>query len=71
MSKLVQMDSKQEVEKPLDMIKGGSKPVGPAVKEHNMAAMSSRDYPKKGAMDVNPGMSSMPDDVRGDTSKAL
>jgi hypothetical protein len=74
MAKLQVFDNKQEVEKPLDMIKGGTSPVnsGNGVKNHNMAAMSNRLYPKKSQMPGAPDTGMFPDsDLRGDTSKAL
>jgi hypothetical protein len=56
------------------MIRGGTSPVnsGNGVKNHNMAAMSNRLYPKKGQMPGAPDTGMFPDsDLRGDTSKAL
>jgi len=70
MAKMETFDNKQETDKPLEMIQGGGKPVGPAVKEHNGAAMSGRTYPKSGnGLPPKVGLSSLPDDVRGDTLK--
>jgi hypothetical protein len=72
MAKLEVFDNKQEMEKPMDMTQGGGKPVGPSVKEHNAAAMSSRDYPKKGQTPGSPNTGEWPSgDLRGDTSKPL
>lgn len=72
MAKMEVFDNKQEMQKPLEMIKGGGAPVGPAVKQHNLAASSSCTYAKSGnGLPPKPGMTSLPDDTRGDTSKPL
>jgi hypothetical protein len=69
MAKMQTFDNKSEGESDMAMIKGGTKPVGPSMVEHNGAAMSSRSYPKSGnGLPAKAGMSG-PDDVRGDTLK--
>ncbi len=71
-TKLQTFDNKQEMEKPMGMIQGGTKTVGPSAKEHNTAAMSSREYPKKGQMPGSPDVAEWPaSDLRGDTSKPM
>ena len=73
MAKLQVFDNKQEVEKPMGMTEGGTKPVGPSRPEHNMAAINTgRDYAKKGQWPGHPDTSAFPDgDIRGGTSKPI
>jgi hypothetical protein len=75
MAKLMNFDNKQETYQPLtDAISGGSGTGGnKSAPEHNMAAINTgRTYPKSGnGLPPKLGMTSLPDDVRGDSCKPI